>query len=74
MLTEIRFADGPGKIRTASDMIEVLRLHFLLISLTMVEVVEVGHDDRHRKSDGEHTGNSAQRSNNFAPYSHRPVQ
>lgn len=39
----------------------------------MVEVVEVGDDDRHGQSDCEHTGNSAQAAHDLAPHSDRPV-
>lgn len=58
-LTQIGLAHSAGQIRAAGDMIEVLRLHLLLVRLAVVEVVEVGHDDRHRQRDGEHTSDCA---------------
>lgn len=61
------------KIRTASDMVEVLTLHLLLIRLAMVEVVEVADDDRYRQGNREHTGNRAQRPDDLAPHADRPV-
>jgi len=54
-------------------VVEVLRLHLLLVRLPVVEVVEVGDDDRHWESDGQHTGNRAQRAHDLAPDSHGPV-
>lgn len=58
-LTQIGLAHSTGQIRAAGDVIEVLRLHLLLVRLAMVEVVEVGHDDRHWQRDGEHTSDCA---------------
>lgn len=55
-------------------MIEVLRLHLLLVRLSVVEVVEVGHDDRHRQCDGEHTGDGAQRSHDLPPHADGPAK
>ena len=33
-------------------MVEILRLHLLLVRLAMVEVVEIGNDDRDGQGDG----------------------
>lgn len=55
-------------------MVEVLRLHILLVSLTMVEVVEVGDYDGHRKSDREHTSDGTQRADDLPPDSDGPAQ
>lgn len=54
-------------------MVEILRLHFFLIRLSMVKVVEVGNDDRYGKGNRKHTGNCAKRANDFAPDSHWPA-
>lgn len=45
--TAMRLTKCAGQIRTTGDVVEVLRLHLLLVRLSMVEVVEVGHDDGH---------------------------
>lgn len=71
-LTEIWLAHSAGQVRAAGDVVEVLRLHLLLISLPMVEVVEVGHDNGHGQGDGEHTGDGAQRTHDLAPHPDRP--
>lgn len=55
-------------------MVEVLRLHLLLVSLTVIEIVEVGDDNWHRQRDGQHTGDGAQRSDDLAPDSDRPTE
>jgi len=52
------------------DMVEILRLHFFLISLSVVEVVEVGNNDRHRKRDRQHTGNGTQGPYHFSPHTY----
>jgi len=41
-----------------------------MISLSVVEVVEVGHDDRDRQGDGEHTRDSTQGAHNLATNCH----
>lgn len=64
----------PREVGAARHMVEVLRLHVLLVSLTMVEVVEVGDYDGHRKSNREHTSDSAQRADNLPPDSDGPAQ
>lgn len=53
-------------------MVEVLALHLLLVGLTVVEVVEVGHDDRDGQGNGEHTGDGAQGTHDLAPHTHGP--
>lgn len=53
-------------------MIEVLRLHLFLVSLTMIEVVEVGDNDGYRKGDRQHTSDRAQRAHDLPPDSHGP--
>lgn len=73
LLTEVRLAHSARQVRAAGDVVEVLRLHFLLVGLTVVEVIEVGHDDRNRQCDGEHTGNGAQGSDDFSPDANRPI-
>lgn len=60
------------KIRAAGHVIEVLRLHLFLVSLTMIEVVEVGDNDGHRQGDRQHTGDRAQRAHDLPPDSHGP--
>lgn len=39
---------------------------FLSFRLPVVEVVEVGHDDRHRQGNGQHASDGAQGADNFA--------
>lgn len=51
-------------------MVEVLRLHVFLVSLSVIEVVEVGHDDGHGQGDRQHTGDRAQRTDNLPPHAH----
>ena len=53
-------------------MVEVLTLHLLLVCLPVVEVVEVGHDDRDRQGDREHARNRAERTHDLPPHTHRP--
>jgi hypothetical protein len=55
-------------------MIKILRLHLLLICFPVVKVVEVGYNDRHRKSDREHPGNGTQGPYYFPPDTNRPEQ
>ena len=54
-------------------MVEILRLHLFLVSLPMIEVVEVGNNDRHRECDGQHTGNGTQGPYYFSPHTYWPV-
>lgn len=54
-------------------MVEVLRLHLFLVGLAVVEIVEIGHDDRNRKRNGEHTSDGAQTADDLSPHSHGPV-
>ena len=61
------------QVGAAGDVVEVARLHLLLVGLAVVEVVEVGHDDRHRKRYGQHAGDGAQRADNFTPDANRPA-
>ena len=64
---ETSLTHSARQVGTAGDVVEVARLHLLLVRLTVVEVVEVGHDDGHRKRYGQHASNSAQRADNLAP-------
>lgn len=72
-LTQVGLAHRAREVGAAGDVVEVLRLHLLLVGLAVVEVVEVGHDDGHRQRDGEHTGDGAQRPHDLPPHSHRPT-
>ena len=54
-------------------MIKILRLHLLLVCFAVVKVVEVGYNDRHRKSDSEHPGNGTQGPYYFPPDANRPA-
>lgn len=45
-------AQSAWQIRTTRHMIEVLRLHLLLVRFTVIEVIEIGNYNRHRQSDG----------------------
>lgn len=60
------------KIGTTGNVIKILRLHILLIRLSMVEIIEIGNDNWYRKSDCEHTSDGTQRSDNFSPNTDRP--
>lgn len=53
-------------------MIEVLRLHLFLVSLTMIEVIEVGDDDGDGQGNRQHTGDRAQGAHDLPPYAHGP--
>ncbi|PRD29779.1 UNVERIFIED_CONTAM: hypothetical protein NCL1_28379 [Trichonephila clavipes] len=53
-------AHSAGQVRATGDVVEVLRLHFLLVRLAVVEVVEVGHNHRYGQGNGEHTSNGTQ--------------
>ena len=53
-------------------MVEVLRLHLLLVGLPVVEVVEVGDDDGDGEGDGEDARYRAQGTYDLAPNPHRP--
>lgn len=66
-------ADGTGQVRAAGHVVEVLRLHLLLISLTVIEIVEVGDDDRHWQRYGQHTCDCAQGPHDLAPDSYGPA-
>lgn len=65
-------AQRAGQVRATGHVVEVLRLHFLLIGLPMVEVIEVGDDYRNWKGDGEDTRNCAEGPHYLAPHSYRP--
>lgn len=67
-------AQRSGQVWAARHMVEILRLHLLLVRFTVVEVVEVGDYDGHRKRDGQHTGDRTQRTNYLAPDTNRPAQ
>ncbi len=60
-------------VGAALDMVEILRLHLLLVSLPVVEVVEVGNNDRDREGDGQHAGNGTQGPYYFSPHTDWPV-
>lgn len=49
-----------GQIRATCDMVEVLRLHLLLVRLSVIEIVEVGNNDGHGEGNSEHTSNGAE--------------
>lgn len=66
-------AQRAGQVRAAGHVVEVLRLHLLLVGLPVVEVVEVGDDDGNGKSDGEDARDRAQGTHYLAPHSHRPA-
>lgn len=53
-------------------MIEVLRLHLFLVSLTVIEVVEVGDDDGDRQGDRQDTSDRAEGAHDLPPDSHGP--
>ena len=53
-------------------MVEILWLHLLLVCFPVVKVVEVGNNDGHRKSNGQHPGNGTQRPYYFSPHTNRP--
>ena len=54
-------------------MVEILRLHLFLVSLPVIEVVEVGNNDRHRQRNGQHTDNGTQGPYYFSPHTYWPV-
>ena len=60
-------------VGAALDMVEILGLHLFLISLPVVEVVEVGNNDRHRKRDRQHAGNGTQGPYYFSPHTYWPA-
>lgn len=72
-LTQVGLPHCPRQIWAAGDVVKVLRLHFFLISFPMVEVVEVGYDDRYWQRNSEHTSNCAKRPDDFPPYSNGPI-
>ena len=53
-------------------MIEILWLHLLLVSFTMIKVIKVWDDDRHWQSNRQDTSNGTQGTYNLTPYTHRP--
>jgi len=55
-------------------MIQILGLHLFLISFSVVEIVEVGNNDRDRQSQGQYTGNGTKGPNYFAPHPNRSVK
>ncbi len=55
-------------------MIEVLWLHFFLICLPVVKIIEVRDNHRYGKGYGKHTSNCAKWAHDFPPYSHWPVK
>ena len=67
-----RWVVRTGEIRAAGHVIEVLRLHLLLVSLTVIEVVEVGDDDGYGQGDRQHAGDRAQRAHDLPPDADRP--
>lgn len=52
-----RLTQRSWQIRATSNVIKVLTLHFLLVGLTMVEVIEVAHDNGNRECNGQDTSN-----------------
>jgi hypothetical protein len=51
-------------------MVEILRLHLFLVCLPVIEVVEVGNNDRHRERDRQHAGNDTQGPHYFSPHTY----
>lgn len=66
-------SQGAGQVGAAGHVVEVLRLHLLLVGLAVVEVVEVGDYHRDRQGDGEDARDRAQRPHYLAPDAHRPA-
>lgn len=66
------FTQGSWQEGAALDVVEVLRLHLLLVGLPVVEVVEVGDDDGDGEGDGEDARYRAQGTYDLAPNPHRP--
>ncbi len=60
-------------VGAALDVVEILRLHLFLVCLPVVEVVEVGNNDRHRQGDRQHAGNGTQGPYYLSPHTNRPV-
>ena len=60
-------------IRAALYMVEILRLHFLLVCFPVVEVVEVGYNDRNRQGYSQHTGNGTQGPYYLSPHTYGPA-
>ena len=54
-------------------MVEILWLHLFLVCLPVIEVVEVGNNDRHRERDRQHAGNGTQGPYYFSPHTYWPV-
>lgn len=65
-------AQSAGQVRAAGHVVEILRLHLLLVGLPMIEVIEIGDNNRNRKGDGEDTRDRTQGTHYLAPNSHRP--
>ena len=63
----------PRHVGTALDVVEILRLHLLLVCLSVVEVVEVGNNDWDWQGDRQHTGNGTQGPHYFSPHTYWPV-
>jgi len=40
----------------------------------VIEVIEVGNNDRNRKGNGQHTGNGTQGPYYFSPHTYRPKE
>ena len=63
-------AGGGGQVGAALHV--CVQAVLFRVGLTMVEVVEVGDDDRHGQSNSENSRNGAQRTNQLTPRTHRP--
>lgn len=53
----IELTQCPRQIWTTSDVIKVLALHLLLVRFTVIKVIEVADDNRHRQGDCQDTSN-----------------
>ncbi len=60
-------------IWTTLDMVEILWLHLFLVCLPVIEVVEVGNNDRHRERNRQHAGNGTQGPYYFSPHTYWPL-
>lgn len=54
-----RLTYSAREIRAAGHVIEVLRLHLFLVSLTVIEVIEIRDDNWYGKGDRQDTSNRA---------------
>lgn len=54
-------------------MVEILRLHFFLVSLSVIKVVEVGNNDWNGQGDCQHTSNGTQGAYYLSPHANRPI-